>query len=159
MTANPIAASGRLLAFQGPPHAVFPGGAVAIWFTRPSGFVVQFLQPTHGTGEIARFIAREGTDRLLSLAAPSEPLIFVHDFSLLTGYESEARRILTDKGATIRSRVERIVVVPPPETMKIVRMGLAAAAATLSLLGVRISTEASLMTAVARLGLSRRDDL
>lgn len=149
----------RRPAFSGPPHAVFPGGGAAIWFTRPAGFVVQLLQPTHGTAALARFITEEGTDRLLSLTRPGEKLIFVHDLSPLTGYESEARRILTDKGMSIRDRVDRLIVVPPPETRKIVLMGLAAASASLSLIGVRMSMEPSLMTVIARLGLVRRDDV
>lgn len=160
MSSLPAALAGnRRPAFSGPPHAVFPGGGAAIWFTRPTGFIVQLLQPTHGTADLARFITDEGTDRLLTLARPGEKLIFVHDLSPLTGYDSEARRILTEKGMSIRDRVDRLIVVPPPETRKIVQMGLAAASASLSLLGIRMSMEPSLMTVIAKLGLVRRDDV
>ncbi len=59
----------------------------------------------------------------------------------------------------MRDRVATLIVIPPPQTRKIVIMGLAAASASLSLFGVRMTLEPSLMTVVPRLGLVRRDDV
>lgn len=138
----------------GEPHLAFESAPVVVWFTDPIGMLIQITSPIHGSADIARFISVTAYERLLELRGASRQRItVVHDYTAITGYDSESRRVLTDWGLRIKNEVERIVVIQPPAKNKMLRMGLGAAASALSMIGLKIDFEDSLILTVGRLGL------
>ncbi len=141
-------------AFATPPHLRSPDGPLFVWFTEPLGMLTQIMEPMHGSPEMARFISGVAWSALLELRGTRrERMIFVHDFTAMDSYDGEARRILTMWGLSIRSDIERIVVIQPPVKNRLARMGIAAAAAALGMLGVELDLDDTLPGALERLGL------
>lgn len=151
------ATESRLPAFDHPPHLSWGGGELAIWFTEPWGMLTQMLRPTYATETLANFIADFAYSALLELRdTTTTPLIFVHDFSRMTGYESEARKLLTMWGFRIRSEIERVVVVQPPVKNELARLGISAAASALGVVGIRFEIVETVQAPIDRYGLSPR---
>jgi hypothetical protein len=144
----------RLPAFDAPPHLTSGHGALAIWLVEPMGMLTQLRRPTHMTPELAEFISELAYSALLEICDDNrQPLTFVHDFSLLTGYDSEARRILTMWGLRITKRIERVVVIQPPIHSELARLGIHAAASALSLVGVRFEIVDSIVEPLEKYAL------
>ncbi|HLV22987.1 MAG TPA: hypothetical protein VKZ49_18990 [Polyangiaceae bacterium] len=139
-------------AFSEPPHLLHPTGAMAVWFTEPAGMVTQLVRPNRGTTDLACFMAQLAFAALLELRGRRvEQLTFVHDLTLLTGYDEEAKRIWTTWALEIRDRIARIVIVQPraPETLA----SLEVTATALVPRGVPFETRESVEQAVADFGL------
>ena len=125
-----------------PPHLRCPHSPLVVWFTEPLGMLTQLVEPAHGTAAMAEFITGTAWSALQELRGDrAERLLFIHDFSLMDTYDGEARRLLTMWGLSIRRDIDRIVVVQPPVKNRIARMGIAAAATALDMLGVQIELD------------------
>ncbi|AUX45839.1 hypothetical protein SOCE26_073350 [Sorangium cellulosum] len=123
-------------AFRRQPHLLDDSGCVGVWITQPAGMMVQLLQETVATAEVARFISVTAYQKLVNVMRPRERAFFIYDMALMVRYETEARVILTQWGLKVRERIEHIVVRPPPEMNKLGRMGIQTIAAAMSLAGV-----------------------
>jgi hypothetical protein len=116
--------------------------------------VTQLLRPARGSAELGYFIAQLAYAALLELRGRrSERLRFVHDLTLMTGYDVEARQILTVWGLEIRDHIERITVVQPQDALDSIRFGLEGSAAALTSRGLRFEIVQRLEDAIGRYGL------
>jgi hypothetical protein len=137
--------------FDEPPHLLHPSGALAIWFTDPPGMVTQFQYGARATDDLAQFVARLGFAALLELRGRRrDRLCFIHDLSLMSGYEPDARQTMTMWGLEARELVERVVVVPPRQGVESVRLGLEGSAAVLVARGMLLDFAPTIEEAVAR---------
>lgn len=137
-------------AFAEPPHLLHPSGALGVWFTDPAGMVTQFRLPVAGTVELASFIARLGYAALLELRGrrPTR-LSFVHDLTLMTGYDTEARHVMTLWGLEIREQIERVVVVRSREADQWLKFAIDGSGSALVGRGVRFDAVETLEEALA----------
>lgn len=78
---------------------------------------------------------------------------YVHDFSKISGYETSARRIMTDWGMSRRHEVQKVIVITSPMN-PLVRMGVSSAVAILRVAGMNIEISESLADTIARYGLA-----
>lgn len=149
-------------AFAEPPHLLHPSGALGVWFTDPAGMVTQFRMPAAGTVELANFIARLSYAALLELRGRRQTrLSFVHDLTLMTSYDTEARHVMTLWGLEIREHIERVIVVRSRQTDQWLKLAIEGSGSALIGRGVRFDAvetiqEALELTQLAPLVRGRR---
>lgn len=139
--------------FDVPPSLEHVSGLRA-WFVEPVGVITQIARPLRADMEAARFLTDEMDPALRALRGDSSRrMIFVHDWRLLEGYSTDARKHLTNWGLGLRREIESLVVVLGEGTSPMARMGINVAASALRLAGIDMSIEDGVDQVVARLGL------
>ena len=128
--------------FDVPPHAECPTGPVSAWFTEPAGVVLQLMEATAFTAEMARWLTGPGLS-LLQERYGDTRLIIVLDIRPMTGREPIVRTVFMDAARQYGARFDTVVIVPPLQMNPVYLTGLHAAAALVSAFGPRfdISTD------------------
>lgn len=146
-----MSASSYASAFSGVPHIVDPSGAIAVYWTDPPGALVQVVQATRGTSEMAHWLVTEGLDLLLSRFPGVDNLQLVIDMRRMTGRSAMARSILMGaSGGTAAERIGHVVLLPSvhmgPAYVKVIE----ATAVALRLIGYRVDVEHDLDEALRK---------
>lgn len=145
-----------------PPPSPFDGAAPDLanptlgvygWLTSPAGVILVYATGVEIDQDVVRWAA-EQCEAALTRRLPGNgtPLIYVHDFSRAVGYTSAGRKMMTEWGVRVRSRIQ-IVVAVAPQLSPLIRMGLSAAAGALQIAGVRMEIASSLADVVTKLKL------
>ena len=137
-----------------PPTLVHEPSGLAAWVTEPLGFVTELASTTHLDAAMARFITGPVHDAVYAARA-EEKLLSIHAWSSMSGYDSEARAILTKWATANRGDIARLAVVLPPQRA-IVRMGVQVAATSLRLVGLSVDLSDSITSLVVEHGLRSR---
>ncbi|HEX2675580.1 MAG TPA: hypothetical protein VHM19_03050 [Polyangiales bacterium] len=125
--------------FPEPPHARDPSGKIAVWYTEPAGVVLQLLESCEGTLEMAQWIAGpNAAETRRRFPAENGELIVVFDMRALTGRDPAARATVIEMGKTMRSRVKRIVLLPPRTFSPTLRRTMEVTLALLKVFGLNI---------------------
>ena len=140
-----------LAAFATPPHLRY-GGAAA-WFTAPAGAVLQLVEPTRGTVDLANWIVGPGYDELERRFPGRRSLIFVFDLGLMTGRTHAARSVFLGKAREVGSRFSEGFFVPPKAASPAYKQSMRAAIMLIRALGVEVHTVESAAKAVEMRGL------
>lgn len=139
--------------FDVPASLEHPSG-LRVWFVEPVGVITQIARPLRADMDAARFLTDEMDPALRALREdPTHRMIFVHDWRLLEGYSTDARKHLTNWGLGLRRDIEALVVVLGDGTSPMARMGINVAASALRLAGIDMSIEEGVGPVVKRLGL------
>lgn len=128
-------------------------GLVDVWWTDPPGLMCR-IRATHMTQAIATFLARD-VDRGLRLLGAG-PYVFVHDWSTLRGYDSDARKVLTDWGTRLDKQMKSVRIYVDPKSSSLVRMGLTVACAALTVAGHDVAATTNIDATLAKLGMRPR---
>jgi hypothetical protein len=136
-----------------PPRVVHPSG-VELWFTDPPGWVTRLARPGPGSIAMAEFISEAAWSSLVAAHPAGTRFVLVADYSLMHGYDKQARQILTSWCLDVRDQLEECVVLLSPGTPSLVRMGFTTGAAVLSAAGLRFRVDfGSLEDVIATYGL------
>jgi hypothetical protein len=149
-----MSASSYASVFSGVPHIVDPSGAIGVYWTDPPGAILQVVQATRGTSEMAQWLVTDGLDLLLSRFPGVDNLRLIIDMRSMTGRSAMARSILMNaSGGQAAERVGQIVLLPS------VHMGAAyiavieATVTALRLIGYRVAVEHDLDEALQKYGV------
>ncbi|MCC6214316.1 MAG: hypothetical protein IT376_05575 [Polyangiaceae bacterium] len=134
------------------PHLVHGPSGFRVWLTEPTGMLTQVGEQTSADEEVARFLSETAYDRVLARRRGSEPLLFLHDWTRLQGYSSQARSVMTTWALAVRTDAARISVALAPQA-KLVRMGVSVAAVSLQLVGFELEVVESLERVFRELGV------
>jgi len=139
--------------FDVPASLEHPSGP-RVWFVEPLGVITQLGRPLRADMDAARFLTDEMDPALRALRDdPSQRMIFVHDWRLLEGYSTDARKHLTNWGLGLRREIEALIVVLGEGTSPMARMGINVAASALRLAGIDMRIEDGVEEVVASLNL------
>jgi hypothetical protein len=128
-----------------------------VWFIEPLGILTQVSEQHRADLEMAKFLSGPATERLLELREEADhKVLFVHDWSAMTGYSKETRSEMTRWGLAMRPHAAEIVVHLGPQASSLVQMGVNVASGALRLAGIRVSLETDLEAALRRLGVQPR---
>jgi hypothetical protein len=148
-----MSASSYASDFSGVPHIVDPTGAVAVYWTDPPGALVQLVQSTRGTSEMAHWLVNDAMDLLFSRFPGVDGLRIVIDMRRMTGRSAMARSMLMNAGGTAAGRIGHVVMLPSlhmgPAYLKVIE----ATAVALRLIGYRVDVEHNLDEALKRYGV------
>jgi hypothetical protein len=148
-----MSASSYASDFSGVPHIVDPTGSVAIYWIDPPGALVQLVQPTRGTSEMAHWLAGEAIDLLFSRFPGVDGLRIVLDMRRMTGRSAMARSILMNASGTAAGRIGHLVLLPSlhmgPAYLKVIE----ATCVALRLIGYRVDVEHDLESALKKYGV------
>lgn len=128
-------------------------GLIDVWWTEPLGLMCR-IRATHMTQALATFLAKD-VDRELRRLGPG-PYVFVHDWSTLRGYDSDARKVLTDWGTRLDKQMKAVRIYIDPKTSSLVRMGLTVACAALTVAGHDVAATTSIDATLASFGMRPR---
>jgi hypothetical protein len=124
--------------FSARPHRTSTPDALAVWFTQPWGMVTQFTAATTMTEAAAEFIIASYDELTRRCPDASRRFVFMHDWSLGSGYEPGARTRLVTWGRQIHQRVDRVVICMGKNTPALARMGLGVGAAAMAVIGMKL---------------------
>jgi len=110
------------------------------------------LAGTYVLADAAQYITTAVEAEMKQRFPDAKRYYYVHDFSGISGYETSARRIMTDWGMSRRHEVQKVIVVTSPMN-PLVRMGVGTAVAILRVAGMNIEISESLADTIARYGL------
>jgi hypothetical protein len=149
-----MSASSYASEFSGVPHIVDPSGAIAIYWTDPPGALLQVVQDTRGTSEMAHWLATEGLELLLSRFPGVDSLRLVIDMRRMTGRSAMARSILMNaSGGQAAERIAHVVLLPSVHMGPAYITVIEAAAVALRLIGYRVDIEHDLDDALDKVGV------
>jgi hypothetical protein len=122
------------------PH--FENGHIQVWLLDPLGMATRIVGPVHVTRAMTEIITADATRALLRLHqhAPAR-MRFFHDWRDVTGYDSDARQAILSWGIGLgAAKIARIDVLFDREKSRLLTMGVTAAQAAFSALGVEFVT-------------------
>src|SRR5688500_6377070 len=149
-----MSASSYASDFSGVPHIVDPSGAIAIHWTEPPGALVQVVQATRGTSEMAQWLVTEALEMLLARFPGIDDLRLIIDMRRMTGRSAMARSILMNaSGGIVAERVGHVILLPSvhmgPAYVKVIEATVVA----LRLIGYRVEVEHDLTVALRKHGI------
>ena len=149
-----MSASSYASEFSGVPHIVDPSGAIAIYWTDPPGALLQVVQATRGTSEMAHWLVNDGLDLLLNRFPGVDNLQLVIDMRRMTGRSAMARTILMNaSGGQAAERIGQIVLLPSVHMGPAYVAVIEATAVALRLVGYRVAVEHDLDEALDKYGV------
>lgn len=149
-----MSASSYASDFSGGAHIVDPTGAIAVFWTDPPGAVIQVVQATRGTSEMAHWLVTEGLDLLLSRFPGVDNLQLVIDMRRMTGRSAMARSILMNaSGGQAAERIGQVVLLPSVHMGPAYFTVIEATAVALRLIGYRVAVEHDLDEALKKYGI------
>jgi hypothetical protein len=137
-------------AFTLPPHVIDDSSAVAAWFTDPPGVVLQFMRPTRGTTELAKWVVGPGYNQVVRRFPDCYELRVVLDMRQMTGRAATARAVLIDHAKLVSQRLGRVIILPSAHMGSFYVKVVEATALMLRTFGVRVEIEQSLERALAK---------
>jgi hypothetical protein len=137
--ANPI--------FDSDPHAVY--GDLKAWVTDPPGMVNRLTDGARVTAKVALDMTIE-IDLAMRTRWPGSKYIYVHDFSLATGYDEDALRILVEWGRNSMKDVAAIIVVIAATSTFPVKVAVNAGRVALKIFGVPMEISESVDEVIER---------
>jgi hypothetical protein len=146
-----------VVAWLQPPHLRQDEYAIEVTFTEPAGAVVRFLQPLKVDSKVAAWLAEPLLSSVRRRFPQADSLCFVHDWSMATGYDVQARVSLTQWAVEHRQLLKRTYIISPEGEGRIMRIGVTTAALTLRPFGVRIELVPDLPRALELSGQRRAD--
>jgi hypothetical protein len=138
-------------AFACTPH--LRHGAIAAWFTRPAGVVVQFLEPVQGTLELADWLVGPAYEQLDRRFAGQNGLTLVLDLGLMAGRTSAARSVVLAKARQCRKRFGQMFIVPPYNASRAAQSSIRASVELLRVLGVHVEVVGTASRVIATCNL------
>jgi hypothetical protein len=148
-----MSASSYASNFSGVPHIVDPTGTIAVYWTDPPGALVQLVQASRGTSEMAHWLVDEALELLFSRFPAVDGLRVVIDMRRMTGRSAMARSVLMSASGTAAGRIGHVVLLPSmqmgPAYIKVIE----ATAVALRLVGYRVDVEHDLDEALRKYGL------
>jgi hypothetical protein len=149
-----MSASSYASEFSGVPHIVDPSGAIAVYWTDPPGALLQVVQATRGTSEMAHWLVTDGLDLLLNRFPSVDNLLLVIDMRRMTGRSAMARSILMNaSGGPAAERIGQIVMLPSVHMGPAYVAVIEATAVALRLIGYRVAVEHDLEEALKNYGV------
>jgi hypothetical protein len=139
-------------AFASTPHGYSPHGDVAGWLLDAPGALVQFVEPSKGTVEIANWLVRSAYEALDSSFPKSDDLVLVLDLHMMVARTAAARSILLNAARVLGKRFANVYVVPPAAYPPIYRQAFQASLAFARLLGMHVTVASSSAQLIARYG-------
>ncbi|MCB9614963.1 MAG: hypothetical protein H6722_33945 [Sandaracinus sp.] len=113
-------------------------GRYLVWSVGPHAIVSQLRAPGALTAEMAALLPEVAWPVLTRRPPPPEGYTIVGDWSSMTSYESEARRLLTSFTLEHRKPIGRLCIVLAETSSPLVKMGVTAASAALAVAGLRL---------------------
>ena len=135
------------------PSMTSADGLIDVWWTHPPGLMCR-IRATHMTQPLAIFLAQD-VDRELRRLSPG-PYVFVHDWSALRGYDTDARKVMTDWGTRLDKQMKSVRIYIDPTTSSLVRMGLTVGCAALTVAGHDVAATTNINATLASLGMRPR---
>jgi hypothetical protein len=148
-----MSASSYASDFSGVPHLVDPTGAIAVYWTDPPGALVQLVQSTRGTSEMAHWLATEALDLLFGRFPGVDGLRIVLDMRRMTGRSAMARSVLMNASGAAVGRVGQVVLLPSVHMGPAYLNVIEASAVALRLIGYRVDVEHDLDAALKKHGV------
>jgi len=130
-------------AFETPPHARCPSGAVVGWLLDAPGALVQCAEPMKATVETATWLVHTAFDVLDRCFPQRNDLVLVLDLHLMVARTTAARSILLNSAKALGPRFSNIYVVPPAAYPAIYLQAFQASLAIARLLGLRVTLASS----------------
>lgn len=128
----------RPLHFASTPLASLDDGRYVVWFVEPSIAVAQMRTAGRLTREMAALLPEVAWPALNRRPAPPEGYTVIGDWSMMSGYETAARQLLTSFSLRHAKSLGRTCIVLSPTSAPIVKMGVSAASAALAVAGLRL---------------------
>lgn len=127
--------------FSGAPHIVDPTGAIAIYWTDPPGALLQLVQSTRGTSEMAHWLVSDALELLFSRFPGVDGLRVVIDMRRMTGRSAMARSVLMNASGAAAGRIGHVVLLPSQHMGPAYLHVIEATAVALRLIGYRVDVE------------------
>lgn len=148
-----MSASSYASDFSSVPHIVDPTGAISMYWTDPPGVLVQLVQATRGTSEMAHWLAGDALDLFFSRFPGVDGLRVVLDMRRMTGRSAMARQVLMNASGAAAGRIAHVVLLPSlhmgPAYLKVIE----ATCVALRLIGYRVDVEHDLEVALRKHGI------
>lgn len=148
-----MSASSYASDFSGAPHIADPTGTVAIYWTDPPGALIQLVQATRGTSEMAHWLAGEALELLFSRFPGVYGLRIVLDMRRMTGRSAMARSVLMNAGGATAGRIGHLVLLPSMHMGEAYLSVIEATCVALRLIGYRVDVEHDLDVALQKNGV------
>lgn len=148
-----MSASSYASNFSGVPHIVDPTGSVAVYWTDPPGALVQLVQATRGTSEMAHWLVGEALELLFNRFPGVDGLRIVIDMRRMTGRSAMARSVLMNAAGAAAGRIGQVVLLPSVHMGPAYLTVIEATAVALRLVGYRVDVEHDLDEALRRHGV------
>jgi hypothetical protein len=122
-----------------PATMVHAPSGMRVWLIEPLGLLTQVSETqTIADLAMAQWLSGPVTEALLAQRRGDERLLFVHEWSAMTGYTRETRVEMTEWALRIRKHIARVVVHLGPEAPALVKMGISVASTALTMASVEL---------------------